>query len=186
MQIINKPLNDLLPAPFNPRVNLESDDPRYLKLKHSIERFGMVEPLVWNQHTGHLVGGHQRRKILGELGYEEAPVSVIDLEPGAEKALNVVLNNRLAQGDWDLPQLTTVLADLNELPDSELSATGFDASHLKTLQDQLTPSDQAMEDESENVIEITLYIPIEQMETIRPELDAIIKRYDLQTHIRHR
>ena len=186
MQIINKPLNDLLPAPFNPRVNLEPDDPRYRKLKHSIERFGLVEPLVWNQHTGHLVGGHQRRKILNELGYDEAPVSVIDLEPGAEKALNVVLNNRLAQGDWDLPQLTTVLADLNELPESELSATGFDASHLKTLQDQLAPSDQAIDDETEGIVEILLRIPAAQIETIRPELDTIIKRYDLQTHIRHR
>ena len=136
MQIVIKKLSELQPAPYNPRLELANDDPRYRKLKRSIKHFGLVEPLLWNQRTGFLIGGHQRLRILNELSIDEITVSVLDLPLDQEKALNIVLNNREAQGDWDLPQLTKVLTELAALPESQLSATGFDPNHLKTLQSE--------------------------------------------------
>ena len=51
-------------APYNPRISLQPDMPEYEKLKNSIEKFGMVEPIIWNKRTGNVVGGHQRLKVL--------------------------------------------------------------------------------------------------------------------------
>jgi len=187
MQIVIKKPSELQPAPYNPRQELASDDPRYRKLKRSIQRFGLVEPLLWNQRTGYLVGGHQRLRILHELNLFEIPVSVLDLPPDQEKALNIVLNNLEAQGDWDLPQLTKILSELAELPESQLSVTGFDPSHLKTLQSELTPSVEAFDaEESVGVYEITLCVPMAQLPAVRSDLDALIDRYQLETHIKHR
>ncbi len=87
------------PAPYNPRKNLKPGDPEYDKLKRSIDEFGCVEPLVWNQRSGNLVGGHQRLKVLIEQGQTETDVSVVDLPPERERALNVALNK--ISGDWE-------------------------------------------------------------------------------------
>src|SRR5437016_1243281 len=84
LEIIRKPLSELTPAPYNPRQPLSSKDRRYRKLKRSLERFGLVEPLIWNRRTGYVVGGHQRLQILRDLGHAEAPVSVVDLPPEQE------------------------------------------------------------------------------------------------------
>ena len=54
--IETKRLSDLSPAPYNPRtITADALD----GLRHSVERFGLVEPVIWNRQTGHVVGGHQ-------------------------------------------------------------------------------------------------------------------------------
>ena len=58
----------LNPAAYNPRRKLKPGDKDYEKLKRSIEEFGFVEPVVWNQATGHVVGGHQRLQVLLDMG----------------------------------------------------------------------------------------------------------------------
>ncbi len=187
MRIVTKNVSELQPAPYNPRLELTRDDPHYRKLKRSIERFGLVEPLLWNKRTGFLVGGHQRLRVLKDLKIEKVSVSVVDLPPEQEKALNIVLNNREAQSDWDLPQLALVLEELADLPESLLCATGFEPSHLKTLQGELTPRVGPMVDEEVvGKYEITLCISMAQLAVVRGDLDALIDRYQLETHIRHR
>src|SRR5437870_10139803 len=99
------PLAALKPAPYNPRQRLKPTDPRYQKLAASLREFGLVEPLVWNETTGHVVGGHARLAILKSLGADTVPVSVVRLPPEREKALNVVLNNHEAQGRFDTAKL---------------------------------------------------------------------------------
>ena len=71
MQIIKKKIDDLKAATYNPRKNLKPGDKEYEKLKRSITEFGYVEPVIWNERTGTVVGGHQRIKVLKDLGYEE-------------------------------------------------------------------------------------------------------------------
>lgn len=71
MKIETIDISKLIPADYNPRMDLKPDDPEYEKLKKSLHEFGYVEPLVWNKHTGHLVGGHQRLKILMGEGLTE-------------------------------------------------------------------------------------------------------------------
>ena len=66
MQLKTIPISKIKPAAYNPRHDLKPGDPEYDKLKRSIDQFGCVEPLIWNQRSGNLVGGHQRFKILLE------------------------------------------------------------------------------------------------------------------------
>ena len=56
-----------------------------------------VEPVIWNRQTGNVVGGHQRLKVLIDLGQQEIDCVVVDLDLQREKALNIALNK--IQGD---------------------------------------------------------------------------------------
>ena len=121
------PLSSLNPAPYNPRVQLKPGDPEFESLRRSMGSFGVVEPLVWNKRTGHLVGGHQRLAVLramGGAGATEADVSVVDLPLAREKALNLALNR--IQGRWDEDRLAELLRELIELPELELTGFGLD------------------------------------------------------------
>jgi DNA modification methylase len=131
MEIRKIPVSMINPAPYNPRIDLQPGDPEYEKLKRSIEEFGYVEPLVWNERTGNLVGGHQRYKILvNEQGATEVEVSVVDLDETREKALNLALNK--IRGDWDEEKLAQVLAELQE-SDLDVTLTGFDQEEVTEL-----------------------------------------------------
>ena len=130
------PLTDINPAPYNPRLNLKPGDPDYEKLKKSILEFNMVEPLVYNKKSGNLVGGHQRLKVLQELGYTEVEVSVVNLSDAKEKALNLALNK--ISGDWDYPLLKDLLESLDTgIIDMEI--TGFDLGEIEDLMTQFNP-----------------------------------------------
>ncbi|HEM2236593.1 TPA: ParB N-terminal domain-containing protein, partial [Listeria monocytogenes] len=64
MNIQEIEVSKINPAAYNPRIDLMPGDLEYEKLKKSIEEFGYIDPLIWNERTGNLVGGHQRYKIL--------------------------------------------------------------------------------------------------------------------------
>lgn len=128
MDIRTIPMTQLKSAAYNPRVDLKPSDPEYQKLKRSIEEFGFVDPIIWNQRTGNVVGGHQRLKVLKDLGYTEVTVSVVDLDSEREKALNIALNK--IEGDWDNELLVNLL---QELDIDTLDLTGFDPEDIDSL-----------------------------------------------------
>jgi len=132
--IIQKiPINKINPAKYNPRKDLQPDDPEYQKLKKSIEEFDLIEPLVWNKRTGNLIGGHQRLKILKENGITEVELSVVDLDDVKEKALNIALNK--IQGKWDFPKLKDLLQEL-DTGEFDIGITGFDEDEIEDLIDK--------------------------------------------------
>ena len=53
-------IEQLNPAVYNPRNDLQPGDPEYEKLKRSMQEFGFVEAFVRNYRTGNIVGGHLR------------------------------------------------------------------------------------------------------------------------------
>ena len=130
MDIRKIPVKELNPAKYNPRKNLKPGDPEYQKLKRSISEFGYVEPIIWNKRTGNIVGGHQRYKVLLDLGYGEVDCVVLDIDEQKEKALNVALNK--ITGEFDIPLLTDLLKDIND-SGFDVSLTGFDADEIDTL-----------------------------------------------------
>ena len=132
IQTIN--INQINPAVYNPRVNLKPGDKEYEKLKTSINTFGYVEPLVWNQRTGNLVGGHQRLKILAEQGLAEVEVSVVDLNLDKEKALNLALNK--ISGHWDEDKLSDLLRELSENSEIDVTLSGFDLAEISEILDK--------------------------------------------------
>jgi ParB-like chromosome segregation protein Spo0J len=171
---------ELQPAPYNPRRGLKPTDPAYRKLAASLGEFGLVEPLVWNELTGHIVGGHARLAILKTMGVVEVPVSVVRLTPEREKALNVVLNNREAQGRFDLGKLTEILTELEDRPELEL--TGFDAADLRAL--QLEPVTDPTAGVAPECVDVHVSIPRDDYERVSPRLDALVREFDLRCHVR--
>lgn len=147
MKIRTLSVSKINPAPYNPRVELKPGDPRYEKLKASMNKFGCVEPLVWNERTGNLVGGHQRLNVLINEGMEKVRVSVVDLSLEDEKALNLALNK--IQGEWDEEKLADLLAELTSDPEFDLDLTGFEFDEVQSLLDGLESNDpvEAVEDD---------------------------------------
>jgi len=70
-------------------------------LKKSIAQFGYVEPIVVNEKTMRIVGGHQRYRALLEEGIEEADIVLVNIEnKDEEKALMLALNNPGMKGEF--------------------------------------------------------------------------------------
>ena len=86
-------------------------------LEASYQRFGLVQPIVWNQRTGYVVGGHQRLKILKKQRVKQTEVVVVDLDDTEERALNVALNNPHISGEFtaDLQSLLEGIQSENDL-----------------------------------------------------------------------
>lgn len=176
------PVKDLTPAPYNPRVVLKPADRRYQSLERSLREFGLVEPLVWNETTGHVVGGHARLAILKSMRVKRVPVSVVRLSSEREKALNVVLNNLEAQSRYDTDRLAAVLEELADLPEMEL--TGFDQRDLADL--RLGPVADLPAEGARTAVEITIETDAAGYERLAPRLDELIREFDLVCHVLRR
>ena len=149
MKIEKIKIEKLNPAEYNPRKDLKPGDPEYEKLKNSILTFGYVEPVLWNKRTGNIIGGHQRYKVLVELGEKEIDCVVVDMDSENEKALNIALNK--VSGDWDKDKLMLLIEDLQGV-DFDVSLTGFDPAELDdlfkdSLKDNIKEDDFDVEEE---------------------------------------
>lgn len=133
MYIKNVAVEELQVAAYNPRKDLRPEDVEYQSIKRSLDKFGCVEPIIWNERTGNVVGGHQRLKILMDGGVEAVDVSVVNLAPIEEKALNVALNK--ISGNWDIGKLTDIMQELVERDFA--SFTGYSVKEIEKLTDQV-------------------------------------------------
>lgn len=138
------PPGTLQPAGYNPRTMSPGARQR---LKNGIEAFGLVDPLVVRRADRLILGGHQRHAVAMELGLATVPVVYVDVDDTQAKALNVLLNNPHAQGQWDADRLADLL---RELENSELDATltGFDEDQIAAwLEGSATDETGAGDDE---------------------------------------
>ena len=120
---VSYPIVDIIFAEYNPR---ELTQIQHQDLKDSITRFGLVDPLIVNTHKERkniLVGGHQRLRIVKELGYKDVPCVEVNLTPNKERELNVRLNKNTGQWDWD--------ALANHFDVGELLEWGFSEDDLQ-------------------------------------------------------
>lgn len=145
MKIEKKHIDDLKPAEYNPRIELQTDDEEYQSLKRSIEEFGLVDPIIYNEQTGNVVGGHQRLKVAKDLGYTEFDVSVVSMSEEKEKALNIALNK--ISGKWDDEKLKELLSELDS---NELMLTGFNEDEIDSLMNDINIDDFFEEQEESN------------------------------------
>ena len=146
MQITNIPIDQLKPAKYNPRLDLQPDDKEYQDIKRSIVEFTLVEPLVINKDMT-VIGGHQRLKVLKDLQYKEVPCIVVDLDKQKEKMLNIALNK--ISGDWDRPKLKDLLEELDS-GEYDITLTGWGEEELENLMVTINPpGDDFFEDADE-------------------------------------
>ena len=121
-------LDEMNPSPYNPRKTLKPGEQKYEALKESISRFDLVEPIIVNQKTGNIVGGHQRYNVLRDMGITSTLAVVVDLDEDKEKLLNVALNK--IEGDWDYEKLKEML---QEISPEDIFATGFSKEELDSF-----------------------------------------------------
>lgn len=125
IQTVEVPINDLIPADYNPR---RHDDAATEQLKQSILRFGLVDPVISNsspKRKNIIIGGHFRWEVAKELGYETVPVVYVDIpDISKEKELNLRLNKNTGEFDWDL---------LAKFDESFLSDVGFSTDELDDI-----------------------------------------------------
>ena len=130
MQMRTVPIRDLTPAHYNPRQDLKPGDPEYHALARSMATFGYVDPIIWNERTGRVVGGHQRLKVMLEAGVTDVEVSVVDLDDEGERALNLALNK--ISGQWDVPMLKDLIEAL-DTGQFDFDVTGFTQQDLHAM-----------------------------------------------------
>ena len=163
-------LTDLSPADYNPRKDLQPGDKEWEKISDSLQNFGLVEPLVYNERSGHIVGGHQRAKILAYQGRTEATVSVVDLDDDAEKILATKLNR--VQGFWDSRKLAELLTEIKQATGS-IAETGFEDWEYESMTQEYDHIENLLEDDfsdagksESDTFAITFTFPMEAKEKI--------------------
>jgi DNA modification methylase len=134
--IVLKNVNELNPAAYNPR---HMDEKEFAKLKLSIAEYGLVQPIVWNERTGNVVGGHQRLKACIDIGLETVPVVVVDYDEQKEKGANIALNK--IEGEFDTAKLKDLLEEL-DTGDFDMWLTGYDEEELENLMTQFHVEDE--------------------------------------------
>ncbi len=136
-------VDDLKVANYNPR---KWDDFKKAKLRESIERFGLVDPIIVNgssKRKNIVIGGHFRLKVAKELGHKEVPVVFVNIPSiEKEKELNLRLNKNT--GEWDIELLKEF--DLDILLD-----VGFQDEDLSDIwDDSLETEDDNFDAEEES------------------------------------
>jgi DNA modification methylase len=113
MKVKKIDINKLQPASYNPR---QISTKQYKDLKESVNRFGVVDPIIINKDMT-VIGGHQRLKVCKDLKHTEIDCVVLDLTKEEERELNIRLNKSGGEFDMD------ILA--NEFDVEELKDWGF-------------------------------------------------------------
>lgn len=125
LKIYQAKLVSLKPAEYNPR---KWNEQALKDLKTSIEKFGIVDPLIVNiapNRKNILIGGHMRLQAIKDLGYKEVPVIYVKIsDVKKEQELNLRLNRNTGEWNWDL---------LAEFDENFLSEIGFEDTELDNI-----------------------------------------------------
>ncbi len=103
-----RPLNELKPFEYNPRQITES---QYSKLKESIEQDGYHSRTKCTQ-DGRIIGGHQRLRILKDMGLSEIQVLVPDREIDDDQFHKILLRDNHNAGVFDIDMLANYELEL--------------------------------------------------------------------------
>lgn len=172
MEIIRKKIREMDRAVYNPRVNLMPGDTEYENLRRSINTYGVIIPIIWNQRTNRVVGGHQRLTVLENEGETEVDVSVVDLDEMQEKQLNIALNK--VEGGWDEEKLGALLAELGDAA----PLTGFSQAEIDSLTNDIDSLiDTGTVEDELAAIEELFNITLTFSKADQEDLKAYVKEY---------
>lgn len=117
-------------APYNPRQDLKPGEPEWLDIEKSLEEFGQVVTMVYNERTGNYVAGHQRMRVMEHRGIEEAFFTVVDVDLATEKRMNIALNK--VSGRWEPIKLQSLLSEM-KAAELDLTRLGFTPIELNRI-----------------------------------------------------
>lgn len=169
-------LSDLAPNPNNPR---RITDDKLKMLSKSLDAFGDLSGVLYNETTRRLFGGHMRKRVFppeSEIVLEERFIEptrtgttalgyiVVDgekfgyrqvrWEELTEKAAALAANR--GAGEWDMPRLSDWLVELDQ-HNYDLDLTGFSAQEIedivapyRTMPEDEEPEQEEDDDEQES------------------------------------
>lgn len=138
MNIIEKPINEVIPYEKNPRIN-DKAVPAVMK---SIEEFGFKVPVVIDKN-GTIVTGHTRLKAAKKLGMKMVPCIVADdLTPEQIKAFRLADNKVAEAAEWDMELLNEELDGIVDIDMSDFNFSDITDS---------PSSEDVVEDDGENI-----------------------------------
>jgi DNA modification methylase len=100
-------------------------------LTRSVHQFGLVRPVVARREDGMIIEGDKLVTVARRLGLDTVPVVLLDVDQQTGRLLGIALNR--IRGDWDLDLLARLLHELEQVPDIDLSLSGFAADEVNTL-----------------------------------------------------
>lgn len=163
MIIEKKKIADLIPAPYNPRQSTAKQEKH---LKESLEKFGLVEPIIFNKQTGYIVGGHFRVRELKKLGIKEIECVIVDLNEEDEKELNIRLNANTGGWDWD-----TLANDWDVV---DLETWGLDIPQFDTVDTDYSDKNKEIDvEELEGLMTINLKYTEEDYWKVKEQLSKV-------------
>lgn len=165
-------LDEIFPAEYNPRKDLQPGDEEWKNIARSLSAFGYVDPIIINQ-DGTIIGGHQRAKVLQAMGQKEVDVVVVDLEKSDEMALNVALNK--IGGQWDMDKLKEALQDI-DTSSLDIKVTGFTDGEVELMLGDLG-GDYDEDDEGPDISRITFVLSLEQYAAVEHAREVVRKKY---------
>ncbi len=128
MQIIEMPIDRLIPYARNPRQNGEAVG----KVAASIAAYGWRQPIVVDEHMM-VIAGHTRLVVARRLGLTTVPVHVAtDLTPAQVRAYRLMDNRSHQNATWNDELLALELKDL-QIAETDLVLTGFDTDEIERL-----------------------------------------------------
>ena len=138
MNIIEKPISEVIPYEKNPRIN-DNAVPAVMK---SIEEFGFKVPIVIDKN-GTIVTGHTRLKAAKKLGMKTVPCIVADdLTPEQIKAFRLADNKVAEAAEWDMELLNEELDGIVDIDMSDFNFSDITDS---------PSSEDVVEDDGENI-----------------------------------
>ena len=138
MNIIEKPISEVIPYEKNPRIN-DNAVPAVMK---SIDEFGFKVPIVIDKN-GTIVTGHTRLKAAKKLGMKTVPCIVADdLTPEQIKAFRLADNKVAEAAEWDMELLNEELDGIIDIDMSDFNFGDITDS---------PSSEDVVEDDGENI-----------------------------------
>lgn len=179
MNIIDLPVEKLLEAPWNPN---RMDEAGINRLKESLSRYGLVEPLVVRtakDSAFEVLSGNQRLKAITSLGIQLAPCVVVNLGDAEAMLLAQALNNLRGEDDQALKGtlLKTILSSIPE--DKVLSLLPETTESLRSLasfsQIDLAQHLQAWEQaQAARLKHMSLQLTYQQVEIVEEAVNRIM------------
>jgi|WetSurMetagenome_2_1015567.scaffolds.fasta_scaffold04641_4 ParB family transcriptional regulator, chromosome partitioning protein len=181
MKTVEISIDQINAAPWNANV---MDDRTIQRLRESISRYGLLQPLVvrpTSKSQFEILSGNQRLKVLRENNYKRIPCVIVDLDDAKAMLLAQALNGIHGEDDLAMKgsMLNKILSSipkekvLSLLPETAeslaaLSSIGKEdlAAHLKAW--QLA--------QSARLKHMQLQFSNEQLQTVEQALDMVIAK----------
>ena len=136
MEIINKPIDLLIPYAKNARVH---DDAQIAQLAGSIKEFGFNNPILIDKNNG-IIAGHGRVMAARKLGLTEVPTILLDHLSETQRKAYILADNRIAiNSTWDNEMLSLELMDIKD--DVSLAMLGFNVDELDALLKEISSTE---------------------------------------------